>query len=223
MYTLTQGHISPLRQLFISPCFRFPPIFEIFCLTRGKFFQFNFSGKNFRFFIRKISDYLFLLIDYKFQFPSYFRCFSTFAPHFGKIIILLPILFSPYFYKFPPWFPNFYVFSPTFCVFRFPLLLPWCIYASHNTVHYNCNLLLRSWQLDCIMQFLKDLRCFWLFGLYDAPALTFILVYLFTPVVHNLSFPGVINQCPNPVVPKLFRMAASWLNPGLTKAPRVKF
>src|SRR6218665_1248418 len=43
----------------------------------------------------------FLVIDYKFAIPPYFRCFSTFSPYFGKNCI------SPYFCKFPPDFVKF--------------------------------------------------------------------------------------------------------------------
>ena len=53
-----------------------------------------------------------------------FPCFNSFSPYFGK--------FPPYF-TFPPWFRKIYVFLHTLRVFRFPLLFPWCIYASRIT------------------------------------------------------------------------------------------
>ena len=71
----------------------------------------------------------------------------TFFSHRPQILIFPPIfpvsvhfppvsrkfLFPPYFYKFPPLFSkNSRVFTHLICVFRFPLLLRWCIYASHN-------------------------------------------------------------------------------------------
>jgi len=48
------------------------------------------------------------------NFPSYFRCFSTFPPDFGNVIL------SPYFCKFPPDFVKCTCFLYTLCVFRFP-------------------------------------------------------------------------------------------------------
>ena len=54
------------------------------------------------------------------NFPTYFHCFNTFSPYFGKIIVT------------SLWFRKIYVFFTYFVFFVPPLLLPWCIYASHN-------------------------------------------------------------------------------------------
>ena len=46
---------------------------------------------------------------------------------FGTTFII-----PPYFFKFPPDFVQFTCFFTYFACFRFPLIRPWCIYASHN-------------------------------------------------------------------------------------------
>ena len=56
----------------------------------------------------------------------YFTISSLFPPYFGKTIIF-PLLL-----KFHPDFVNVHVFLHTLRVFRFPLVWPWCFYASHN-------------------------------------------------------------------------------------------
>ena len=60
-----------------------------------------------------------------FSFPTYLRCFSTF-PHISRKLLL-----PPTFPNAPPWFHKIYVFFAyklcTLCVFRFPLVWPWCI------------------------------------------------------------------------------------------------
>jgi len=98
----------PLLQ--ISPGALFPKKFH----TPQKIFQISiFPPKNFWFSSAKISEDRFLVIDSIFYI----------SPCFGKIIIspLLSQISPTYFVKFAS-----YVF------FVSPLVLPWCIYASHN-------------------------------------------------------------------------------------------
>ena len=79
--------------------------------------NFTLSQQNFLIFIRHNFWRPFLVIDRKFRIPApYFPYFNT----------------SPYFYQFPPDFVKFTCFLYTFCVFRFPLRRPWCMYAPHN-------------------------------------------------------------------------------------------
>ena len=66
----------------------------------------------------------FLVIDSKFRIPPIFAV-SVHSPLSEKIIICL------YFLKFPPDLVKF-TFFYILCVFHFPLVWPWCIYASHN-------------------------------------------------------------------------------------------
>ena len=111
----------------------FPPeaimhfhLFQISPYFRKKFTILPFP-KKISIFIAKISDYLFLVIDYtNFEFLPYFCCCSTFPPISGKL------LFPPTFANFNPDFVKFTSFLHTVCVFRFPLVWSWCIYASHN-------------------------------------------------------------------------------------------
>ena len=125
--TSDQGRPSPLRPWCIPPVSDFPPIFENFLDFLENFTNFTFSRKNFPFSSAKISDDFFLVVDHKFWIFPYFACFRTFpAPWFAKI------------YYFPSTFQNFLpcflkiqqLFTYFTC--NFPLLWPWCIYASPN-------------------------------------------------------------------------------------------
>ena len=64
-----------------------------------------------RFSSAKISDDLFLVIDYNFLISPGFPCFTEFHPYFAKIIVLL--------LKIPPFFVKFTCFLHTLCVFLF--------------------------------------------------------------------------------------------------------
>jgi len=123
-----QGRPFPLRPWCIfPPCFRFPPIFDKFS-DCGKFPKCHLFPKNCRFSSAKISDDFFSNRPQISNSPSSFHVLVHF-PYFPKIIISP---FPPYFHKFPPVSEKFTCFLHTLCVFRFPLLWPWCIYASPN-------------------------------------------------------------------------------------------
>src|SRR6218665_2642606 len=90
-------HSFILRTRDVHPpeaAMHFRPLFQISPLFPKKFSEsvvnFCFFQKILRFSSAKISDDLFLVIDYKFEFPPCFRSFSTFPPYFA------------YFSKFPP-------------------------------------------------------------------------------------------------------------------------
>ena len=106
----------------ISPLFQISPYFLKISLTPSKIFKiWPFQKKILMTFFSHHPQI------YKFEiFPLYYRIFIPFPPHFGKIF------HSPYFAKFPPDFVKFPCFVHAFCDFPFPLLWPWCIYASHN-------------------------------------------------------------------------------------------
>src|SRR6218665_272391 len=101
-----------------SPLFRISsPIFETFLRLRGKFSNLTFFRKFSRFSSAKISDDLFLVIDYKSLISHLFSLFHYISPYFAKIII------SPYFYKFSPLFSaNLRVFYILYVYFVSPLL-----------------------------------------------------------------------------------------------------
>ena len=85
---------------------------------------------NFSIFNRQNFGWPFLVVYQKFRIPPYFRYFNTFpTPLSTKLFIL-----SPYFKKSSPLFSAKFTcfFLHTLCIFRFPILLPWCICASHN-------------------------------------------------------------------------------------------
>jgi len=108
---------------FSPPVSDFLPISEKFSDSIENFPNVTFSRKFFRFSSAKISDDLFLVIHHKF--PPYFHYFNTFPP------ISTKLFFPPTFRDFPAVFGKFTCFCIVLC-FLFPLLLPWCIYASHN-------------------------------------------------------------------------------------------
>ena len=104
------------------------PLFPKNFLTPWKISKFYIFPKDFPIFIRQNFWWpSFLVIDHKFRFPSLFSLFQYFSPYYFDKIIL-----CPYFYKFSLCFRQIYVFLHTLYSFRFPLLLPWCIYSSHN-------------------------------------------------------------------------------------------
>ena len=127
LHTTQQGRPSPCGN-DASPCFRFPPISEKFCRLCGKSPQSDLFPKDFRFSSVKVSDDRFLVIRHKFPISPLFSYFPVleFPPYFGKFF------FSPYFCKISLRFRKIDVIFHTLRVFRFPLLLPWCIYALHN-------------------------------------------------------------------------------------------
>jgi len=105
-----------------SPLFQIPLCFrEIFWLC-GKFPKCYLFSKTFSIFIRQNFWWFFFSHQPQISnFPPYFRYFNTFPP------ISTTLFFPPIFLNSP-----FTCFWHTLCVFRFPLLLPWCIYAAHN-------------------------------------------------------------------------------------------
>src|SRR6218665_1151050 len=111
VYVFPGTSIHP-EAMMHPPCFRcspyFPKMFRL-CEKFSKFYPF--SRNFFPFSSAKISDDLFLVIEF---FP-YFPCDSVHFPLFRKIIILLPA-----FINFPSVFQKFTCFLHTFCVFRFP-------------------------------------------------------------------------------------------------------
>jgi len=112
----------------------FPPVsdFPLFPKnvsdTMENFPNFAFSIKIFRFSSAKNFWWPFLVIHYKFRICPLFLLFQYISPYFQKIII------SFYFCKFrhPPDFIKFTCFFCILFVFRFSLVWPWYIYASHN-------------------------------------------------------------------------------------------
>ena len=95
------------------------------------FQNFTFSRNIFRFSSAKISADLFCFFSQQSQvsnFPLCFCYFNTVPPLFRQNYSF-PL---PTFINFSPVFGKFTCFLHTLCVFRFPLLLPWCIYTSHN-------------------------------------------------------------------------------------------
>jgi len=132
--TVTHRGVHPQSQWCIYPCFRFSPISDKFPDSMKNFANFTFSQQNFSVFIRRNFWWpFFLVIDSEFRISPYKSCIfakqkAYISPYFGKLFI------PPTFFKLPPDFVKFTCFyvGPTLRVFRFPLVLPWCIYASHN-------------------------------------------------------------------------------------------
>src|SRR6218665_903622 len=99
------------------------PLFPKKCLTPWKISQL------FLFFREKFSDFYppKFLMTFSFSHQPQisnvplFPLFQYISPYFDKIIL------SPTFIN-----RQIYVFFTYFMCFSFPLLLPWCIYASHN-------------------------------------------------------------------------------------------
>ena len=103
------GASIPLRQWCISPLFQISILPPKKISVSWNFFPIlPFPKKNFNFYPPKFLM-IFLVINHKSQ-------------------------ISPYFENFPPVLEKFNCFLNTLCVFRFPfpLLWPWCIYASPN-------------------------------------------------------------------------------------------
>jgi len=119
-----QERPSPLRPWCISPMFQISPLFSTNFHTLWKMLPFPEKNSNFH-------SPKFLMTFWFFSHPPrispYFSCFRIFPPCFAKFII------SPYFQKCSPLFsknsPAFYI---LYVHFVFPLLWPWCIYASPN-------------------------------------------------------------------------------------------
>ena len=129
LFALYRG-VHPLWGNDAFPLFQISPIFPKKCSDSENFSQFYLSSKNFSIFIRQ--NFWLPFFSHRPQisnFHSYFPCFSTFPPCFAKIIISPLLLQLPrsVFEKFP-------CFLHTLCVFRPPLLRPWCIYASQMHV-----------------------------------------------------------------------------------------
>jgi len=109
-----QGRPSPLRPWCISPCFRFPTIFEKLSDSVENFQNVTFSRKIFRFSSAKISDDFFLAIDHKFRISPYFPCFSKFPPVSRKLV------FPPLLWKMSPCFREIHLLFTYFMCISFP-------------------------------------------------------------------------------------------------------
>ena len=110
-----------------SLCFRFPPYFRKILWLCGKFPKCYLFPKKFPIFIHQ---------NFLWPFFSHWPQISNFPPIFAVSVHFPPVsrklFFPPYFYKFPPpVLGKFTCFLHTLRVF-FPLLWPWCIYASPN-------------------------------------------------------------------------------------------
>jgi len=108
------------------------PLFSNNFQTARKIFPIlPFPQKN-SIFIRQNFWLPFLVIDYKFWISPLFSLFQYISSSISR-----NFLFPPTFPNFPHDFVKFTCFLHIFCVFRFPLVWPWCIYASHQG--YFCN------------------------------------------------------------------------------------
>ena|SRR6218665_1107687 len=127
LIAILQGRLFPHKAMMHFLLFQiYPPISEKNSDSVENFSSFTFSRQISRFSYANISDGL-LFFSHRSQFISLpFSLFQYLSPYFARTII------SPYFLKFPPVFVKFTCFLHTLYVFRFPLLLPLCIYASHN-------------------------------------------------------------------------------------------
>ena len=116
-----QGRPSPSEAImhFLSVS-DFPPIFDKFSDSVENFKNFTFSQKNVSIFIRFFSHQPQIS-----NFPL-FSVFQYISPLFRENY------YSPTLKNVPPVLEKFTCFLHTLCVFRFPLLWPWCIYASPN-------------------------------------------------------------------------------------------
>ena len=119
MYASCQGRPSPWGNDAFPSVSDFP-LFQKTFLTPWKISQMLHFLKNFSIFIRQISDDLFLSHQPQISNSPIFAISIRFPP-IKKTLL-----------KMSPCFRQIYVFLHTLCVFRFLLLLPWCIYASHN-------------------------------------------------------------------------------------------
>jgi len=87
----------------------------------------TFCQQKFSVFIRQNFWWPFLVIHSKFRISNpLFSLNSTFPSVSAKLLFPLLLEISTRFRK------NIHVFLHTLCVFRFLLVWPWCIYASHN-------------------------------------------------------------------------------------------
>ena len=112
---ISRGVHPPWDHDAFPPVSDFSPIFEKCSDSEKNSQNFTFTWEISWFSSAKISDDLFLVIDHKFRFSPYFRCFSTFPPCFAKINI------SSLLWKmFPPLLHKFTCFLHTLRVFRFP-------------------------------------------------------------------------------------------------------
>jgi len=127
IFASKQGRPSTLRQWCIfHPLFQISPLFARNCSDSVENFpSFTFSEIFFGFSSSNISDDLFLVTDQKFWIPL-FSLFQYISPYFGKFF------FCPLLFQISPDFVKFTRCLHTLCVFRFPLLWLWCIYASQN-------------------------------------------------------------------------------------------
>jgi len=117
----------PLRQWCILPLFQISPIFsKTSSYTPRKISPVWPFHKKIPIFIRKNFLRPYSHSPQIWNFPTPISLFEFISPLFREIFLPL------YFCKFPSDFVKFTCFLHTLREFRFPLLLPWCIYASHN-------------------------------------------------------------------------------------------
>jgi len=116
----------PETMMHFTPCFRFPPLFSKNFRTLRKIFKLlPFPEKFIDFHPPKFLKTFFLVIE--FRISPLFSLFQYISPLFRKNY------YSPLLWQlFPPVLHKFTCFLHTLRVFRFPLLWPWCIYASPN-------------------------------------------------------------------------------------------
>ena len=113
--------VHPPEAMIHFPLFQISPIFSTNFQTVENLKNVTFSRQIFRFSSAKISDDLFLVIDHKFPVSVHF-------PSVSRNKYYSPLLLT----NFPLVFEKVTGCLHTLCVFRLPLLLPWCIYASPN-------------------------------------------------------------------------------------------
>ena len=85
--------------------------------------------------------------------------FPLFSQFKYIVSLFLDNYYFPLRFQISSWFRKMYVFWHIFCVFRFPLVWPWCIYASHNARAR------RSWRQPKILKRLDIRQTFILYWL----------------------------------------------------------
>ena len=118
--------IHPPEAMMHFPLFQIPPILQTFSDSVENVPNVTYSKNNFDFHPPKFLV-TFLVIDSKFWIPPIFAKQYISQLISGKLLLLPTFLFSMISYN----LRVFYILYHTLC-FSFPLVWPWCIYASHN-------------------------------------------------------------------------------------------
>jgi len=121
MKLLVRGVHPPLRPWCISPLFKISPLFS----SDSKIFKIlPFPGKFLDFYPPK---FLMTFFSHRPQISNspLFFLFQYICPPVSR-----KLFFPPYFEKFPPCFRQIHLLFTYFTCISFPLLWPWCIYAS---------------------------------------------------------------------------------------------